>query len=72
MNKITDVIIAELLQETRQNLTTLKKKKPHKYKIIKFGAYVDNANISEEELIKLIDIHTTMKNNILQAQKYLS
>jgi hypothetical protein len=45
-------------------LSRLKKGNPEKYQMIRLGSYLYNENISEEELLMLLEIYNKMKESI--------
>lgn len=60
--KITYKEIAELINQTEQNIKQLKNKQPEKLELYKLGALCKKYDINENDLVKLLDIKN--KNNL--------
>jgi hypothetical protein len=64
LNRYTDSFIATQINQNSSSLSRLKKGNPEKYQIIRLGSYLYNENISEEELLMLLEIYNKMKETI--------
>ena len=67
MQKIKNVSIAKELDETSSNISNLKRFNPKKYEIVKLGTYLYQENITEDELLPLLEIYKQMKKSFSQV-----
>ena len=64
MEKITNIAMSEVLEESSSNMSNLKRRNPKKYEIVKLGVYLYQANIKEDELLPLLEIYNQMRSQI--------
>lgn len=56
--------IAEMLDQSEQNIKQLKTKHPQKLELYKLGALCKKYNITEDDLVRILDIKNKEQNNI--------
>jgi hypothetical protein len=66
LDRYTDSFIATQINQNSSSLSRLKKGNPEKYQMIRLGCYLYNENISEEELLALLEIYSKMKKSIAE------
>ncbi|WP_263833711.1 helix-turn-helix domain-containing protein [Sulfurospirillum oryzae] len=61
---ITYQEIAEMIDQSKQNIAQLKAKQPKKLELYKLGALCKKYDITEDDLVRILDIKNKEKNTI--------
>jgi len=67
LDKLKNIVIAQEIGETNSSISNLKKRNYKKYHILKLGTYLYRENISEDELLPILEIYKQMKKSFSQV-----